>query len=54
MKSFPLIFLLIALTGGCSYSLTNVITEGRATDVADDTNTPTATVSASATVPVVP
>jgi len=53
MKRFPFILATMFLTG-CSYSLTNVITEGQASDVGDDTNTPTANVSPTVTVPVSP
>lgn len=47
-------FCLLALLSSCTYSITQVHTEGTATDVVDETatNTPSTTVSPTVTVPV--
>jgi hypothetical protein len=47
-----LIFGLFLLFSSCTYTITLVHTQGQATDVVDDTNTPTAHVSPTLNIPV--
>ena len=53
MKHNPCTIAILALTAlsSCTYTITQVQTKGVATDVVDDTNTPTADVDASLSVP---
>jgi hypothetical protein len=46
-----LLFSLPIFLSACTYSITMVHTEGTATDVVDETNTPSTTVSPNLTVP---
>jgi hypothetical protein len=50
MKYLPTLLILLFLTS-CTYTITLVHTEGQATDVVDDTNTPTATVTPTVNIP---
>jgi hypothetical protein len=46
-----LILLILPLLASCTYSITMVHTEGEASDVVDDTTTPTANVSPTVSIP---
>lgn len=51
MKAACWISILMTLSG-CTYNLTNVCTNGKSSDVVDDTTTPTTNVSPKITIPV--
>jgi hypothetical protein len=51
MKKIMLLLAMLALSG-CTYSITMVHTEGTASDVVDDTDTPTSTISPNINIPL--
>lgn len=53
MKKLPVLLSCLLLTG-CMNSMTMVHTQGEASDVVDETSTPTSTVKPTVTIPVKP
>lgn len=51
MKILISLLILVATTTGCTYSITMVDTEGTASDVVDETDTPTTSVIPTVAIP---
>lgn len=54
MKAITMMFMMMIIMTGCTYSITMVHTEGQATDVVDETATNTPSTSVSIPVSAVP